>query len=50
MIENFVVFLRVKQFLLEKKDEEDLYVIFGSGFLKDQLFSQVEIICKFISY
>ena len=50
MTENFAALPRVKQLLLEQKDKEDPYVIFGSGFPKDQLFSQVEIICKFISY
>lgn len=41
MTENFAALPRVKQLLLEQKDEEDPYVIFGSGFPKDQLFSQV---------
>lgn len=50
MTENFAALPRVKQLLLEQKDKEDPYVIFGSGFPKDQLFTQVEIICIFISY
>lgn len=50
MTENFSALPRVKQLLVEQKDKEDPYVIFGSGFPKDQLFTQVEIIWIFISY
>ena len=41
MTENFAALPRVKQLLLEQ-DEEEPYVIFGSGFPKDQLFTQVK--------
>ncbi|XP_022797655.1 E3 ubiquitin-protein ligase rnf213-alpha-like isoform X3 [Stylophora pistillata] len=40
MTENFAALPRVKQLLLEQ-DKEEPYVIFGSGFPKDQLFTQV---------
>ncbi|PFX15559.1 E3 ubiquitin-protein ligase RNF213 [Stylophora pistillata] len=40
MTENFAALPRIKQLLLEQ-DEEEPYVIFGSGFPKDQLFTQV---------
>ncbi|XP_078382607.1 E3 ubiquitin-protein ligase rnf213-alpha-like isoform X3 [Oculina patagonica] len=40
MTENFAALPRVKQLLVEK-DSEEPYVIFGSGFPKDQLFTQV---------
>lgn len=42
MTENFAALPRIKQLLLEQ-DEEEPYVIFGSGFPKDQLFTQVKI-------
>lgn len=42
MTENFAALPRVKQILLEE-DSEEPYVIFGSGFPKDQLFTQVKI-------
>jgi len=41
MTENFAALPRVKQILLEE-DSEEPYVIFGSGFPKDQLFTQVK--------
>lgn len=40
MTENFAALPRVKQLLMEE-DSEEPYVIFGSGFPKDQLFTQV---------
>ncbi|KAJ7339358.1 hypothetical protein OS493_005752 [Desmophyllum pertusum] len=40
MTENFAALPRVKQ-LLAEEDLEEPYVIFGSGFPKDQLFTQV---------
>ena len=46
MTENFAALPRVKQILLEK-DSEEPYVIFGSGFPKDQLFTQVK--CYFLA-
>lgn len=45
MTENFAALPRVKQILLEE-DCEEPYVIFGSGFPKDQLFTQVK--CCFV--
>ena len=47
MTENFAALPRIKQLLLEQ-DEEEPYVIFGSGFPKDQLFTQVKIL-RYIS-
>ena len=41
MTEKFAALPRVKQILLEE-DSEEPYVIFGSGFPKDQLFTQVK--------
>ena len=43
MTENFAALPRIKQLLLEQYEEEP-YVIFGSGFPKDQLFTQVKIL------
>ena len=40
MTENFAALPRVKQLLLDEHSEEP-YVIFGSGFPKDQKFTQV---------
>ena len=45
MTENFAALPRIKQLLLEQ-DEEEPYVIFGSGFPKDQLFTQVKFCAK----
>ena len=47
MTENFAALPRVKQILLEE-DSEEPYVIFGSGFPKDQLFTQVK--CCFLAF
>ena len=41
MTENFAALPRVKQ-ILSDEDSEEPYVIFGSGFPKDQLFTQVK--------
>ena len=45
MTENFAALPRIKQLLLEQ-DGEEPYVIFGSGFPKDQLFTQVKFCAK----
>ena len=47
MTEKFAALPRVKQILLED-DSEEPYVIFGSGFPKDQLFTQVK--CCFLGF
>ena len=46
MTEKLAALPRVKQILLEEEDSEEPYVIFGSGFPKDQLFTQVK--CWFL--
>ena len=46
--ENFAAMPRVKQILLEAEDSEEPYVIFGSGFPKDRLFTQVK--CCFLAF
>lgn len=43
LTENFAALPRVKQLLLEDGKEEP-YVIFGSSFPKDQLFTQVTVV------
>ena len=40
--ENFAALPRIKQLLLEL-DEDEPYVIFGSSFPKDQLFTQARV-------
>lgn len=47
MTENFAALPRVKQ-ILSEEDSEEPYVIFGSGFPKDQLFTQVK--CCFLAF
>ena len=42
MTENFAALPRIKQLLLELEKEEP-YVIFGSSFPKDQLFTQARV-------
>ena len=42
LTENFAALPRVKQLLIEQ-DSEEPYVIFGSSFPKDQLFTQVKV-------
>ena len=42
MTENFAALSRIKQLLLEL-DKEEPYVIFGSSFPKDQLFTQARV-------
>ena len=42
MTENFAALPRIKQLLLEL-DKEEPYVIFGSSFPKDQLFTQARV-------
>lgn len=49
LTENFAALPRVKQLLLEE-DVEEPYVIFGSSFPKDQLFTQVLVVFFFASW
>lgn len=42
MTEHFAALPRIKQLLVEL-DEEEPYVIFGSSFPKDQLFTQARV-------